>query len=138
VLRDAEPHGGHRSVEGPPDYALRAPDLRAADRSGASAARRADRSSRYIVLRRLLAKRVPRGRRRERAARVPGPRHRTCRGRGMNGPALYRGTVWHARAAPRPHAFSYETYMIALDLDRLGEQRWMPIFGIERVAPLSF
>lgn len=56
----------------------------------------------------------------------------------MNGPALYRGRVSHARKGPRAHAFSYATYMLALDLDRLGEQRWMPVFGIERAAPLSF
>lgn len=56
----------------------------------------------------------------------------------MTATALYRGRVSHARTTPRPHAFSYDTCMLALDLDDLGEQRWMPVFGIERVAPLSF
>lgn len=56
----------------------------------------------------------------------------------MTATALYRGRVSHARTNPRPHAFSYDTYMLALNLDDLGKQRWMPIFGIERVAPLSF
>lgn len=56
--------------------------------------------------------------------------------------ALYRGRVSHARTSPATHAFSYTTYMLALDLDELDEardtQRWMPVLGVERAAPLSF
>ena len=52
--------------------------------------------------------------------------------------ALYRGRVAHARTAPRSHAFSYATYMLALNLDELRQQRWMPVLGIERAAPMSF
>lgn len=52
--------------------------------------------------------------------------------------ALYRGRVSHARTAPRSHAFSYATYMLALNLDELRQQRWMPVLGIERAAPMSF
>lgn len=33
--------------------------------------------------------------------------------------ALYTGTVWHARYAPRPHAFRYRLFMTWLDLDEL-------------------
>jgi len=35
--------------------------------------------------------------------------------------ALYTGTVWHARYAPKPHAFRYRLFMTWLDLDRLDE-----------------
>jgi len=56
----------------------------------------------------------------------------------MSRTALYRGRVAHARVAPTAHAFSYATYMLALDLDDLESQRWLPIFGIERAALLSF
>jgi len=53
--------------------------------------------------------------------------------------ALYRGRVSHARTSPKTHAFSYATYMLALDLDDLdGAQRWMPLFGVERAALMSF
>lgn len=41
--------------------------------------------------------------------------------------ALYFGTVWHARYAPKPHAFNYRLFMVMLDLDRLDEAfggRW--------------
>ena len=33
--------------------------------------------------------------------------------------AIYTGTVSHVRRGPRPHAFSYRTYMLYLDLDEL-------------------
>jgi len=41
--------------------------------------------------------------------------------------AIYRGTVAHARHAPRPHAFTYRLFMMYLDLDELDrvfEGRW--------------
>jgi len=33
--------------------------------------------------------------------------------------AIYRGTLAHARHAPRPHAFDYQVWLLYLDLDRL-------------------
>jgi DUF1365 family protein len=60
----------------------------------------------------------------------------------MTRTALYRGRVSHARMSRTTHAFSYATYMLALDLDDLEDgsegQPWMPVFGVERAAPLSF
>lgn len=36
-------------------------------------------------------------------------------------PALYTGTVWHARYTPTWHAFRYRLFMVWLDLDHLEE-----------------
>jgi DUF1365 family protein len=35
------------------------------------------------------------------------------------GSAIYRGTLAHARRTPRPHAFSYDVWLLYLDLDQL-------------------
>ncbi|WP_116472586.1 DUF1365 domain-containing protein [Zobellella maritima] len=53
--------------------------------------------------------------------------------------AIYTGQVRHRRFSPRRHSFLYRLYMLALDLDELGQldarYRW---FACERFAPLSF
>lgn len=53
--------------------------------------------------------------------------------------ALYRGTLRHARRAVRPHAFSYRTYQVLLNLDELAElgARVWP-FGYNRPALTTF
>lgn len=56
----------------------------------------------------------------------------------MNGTSLYVGRVSHVRRSPTAHTFTRPTYMVALDLDDLDQDRWMPVFGIERAAPLSY
>ena len=52
--------------------------------------------------------------------------------------AIWQGSVRHRRFAPRNHAFSYDLFMLGLDLDELpslSQGRW---FGVERAGLLSF
>ena len=52
--------------------------------------------------------------------------------------AIWQGSVRHRRFAPRAHAFSYNLFMLGLDLDELSQLdrgRW---FGVERAGLLSF
>lgn len=51
--------------------------------------------------------------------------------------AVYEGTVWHRRMAPRPHAFSYRMAQLYLDLDELDRvfaERWLWSSGRRNLA----
>ncbi len=53
--------------------------------------------------------------------------------------AVYRGTVTHARHAPRPHVFTYRVFMMYLDLDELDrvfDGRWL--WSVRRPALARF
>ncbi len=53
--------------------------------------------------------------------------------------ALYAGQVMHARLKPKPHRFSYRTYNLAIDLDRLGDaDKASRFFSVGRFNLLSF
>lgn len=53
--------------------------------------------------------------------------------------ALVRGTVMHARLKPVGHRFNYDVFALLIDLGRLPEaDRLSPLFGVNRVAPVSF
>ncbi len=53
--------------------------------------------------------------------------------------ALYAGPVMHARLKPKPHRFSYATYNLVIDLDRLDEaHRASRFFSVGRFNLLSF
>lgn len=51
---------------------------------------------------------------------------------------LYEGFVEHKRALPRAHAFRYDLYFYAIDLDELNLlDRDLPLFGHNRIRPAS-
>ncbi|MBD2859199.1 DUF1365 domain-containing protein [Spongiibacter sp. KMU-158] len=56
---------------------------------------------------------------------------------------VYRGRIRHRRYSPKPHAFSYPLYMLALDLDELeqlqaqGQKRIGRWLGINCWAPIA-
>lgn len=51
--------------------------------------------------------------------------------------AIYRGRVWHARAQPA-HSFSYELFMLFIDLDQLEQLKGLrPWLGLEQRAIAS-
>ncbi len=53
--------------------------------------------------------------------------------------ALYAGQVMHARMKPKAHRFSYRTYNLAIDLDRLdAADRMSRFFSVGRFNLLSF
>ena len=77
----------------------------------------------HVFLRRLLALRLPRRRRRQRARRA---RH-ISRARPMHS-AIYSGWLRHRRFAPRAHAFRYRLFLMYLDLaelDTVFARRWL-------------
>jgi DUF1365 family protein len=55
------------------------------------------------------------------------------------GSAIFRGTLAHARRTPRPHAFSYDVWLLYLDLGELpGLLAGPGPLGTGRFSPLSF
>ncbi len=52
---------------------------------------------------------------------------------------VYRGTLRHRRFEPRAHAFTYELFMVLLDIDRIPDlMRVSPLAGCNRFAWASF
>lgn len=52
---------------------------------------------------------------------------------------IYQGQIRHRRFSPKQHNFSYQMYMLALDIDelpQLNQQSWL--FKVNRWAPLRF
>lgn len=53
--------------------------------------------------------------------------------------AIYQGTVRHRRFTPKHHAFSYNMYMAAIDLDEVNElTKVSRLFGTKKYLPMSF
>ena len=89
----------------------------------------------YLLLRRLLGLRLPRGRGEQRAR---GGRRIRDGARFMNS-RLYEGIVRHRRCAGRHHAFTYRLFMPYFDLDelpRLLDPYWL--WSARRPAPAWF
>lgn len=52
---------------------------------------------------------------------------------------IYRGQVRHRRFSPKPHSFSYNMYMLALDLNELDlVSDTSTLFSLKKFAPISF
>jgi DUF1365 family protein len=55
------------------------------------------------------------------------------------GPAIYVGTLRHRRFRPRPHAFTYQIFMVLVDVDRIDEQMRVSAFtSVNRFNWASF
>ena len=52
---------------------------------------------------------------------------------------IYIGQVRHRRFSPKPHAFSYQLYMLGIDLDELPQTlQQSSLFGRHWFNPLRF
>ena len=113
-----------RSRAGARPLPLRPPGLHRGGRRRAAPSPRARRRPAHLVLRRLLGLGLPRGRRRERAARVRetavtspgGDRLRFPEGESPLNSAIYEGVVTHRRRTPVAHAFRFPLFLLYLDL----------------------
>src|SRR5262245_20436429 len=55
------------------------------------------------------------------------------------GPALYVGRLRHRRFRPKPHAFTYNLFMVLVDVDRVAEQMAVsPFTSVNRFNWASF
>ena len=116
LLRHAEPQRRHRSGEDPASASSTTiPLFTPAGVAAQRAAARDQRRAAHLLLRRLLALRLPRGRRGERARRARALRsdRDPCTARSITGGL---GTGASRRAA---HAFRYRLFMVYLDLAEL-------------------
>ena len=57
----------------------------------------------------------------------------------VTGPALYVGRLRHRRYRPRPHAFTYNLFMVLVDIDHVADQmRVSPFTSLNRFNWASF
>ena len=117
LLRDAQPVTADCAISRPGAHDLPASALYRRGDGGADPLGRGQRRQSRALLRRVLVLRLPRRRR-----AIGGARRRRARSRVVAAPALYTGRLRHRRFRPRPHEFSYNLFMVLVDVDRVAEQ----------------
>lgn len=91
----------------------------------------------HMVLRRVLAEWLSRGRSEQRPARCREPERFSPNGRVSA--KLYSGTLRHARYTPKRHVFSYKVFMPFVELESLDTLiSQLPLWSTKRWAPARF